>query len=729
MGRYSDYASVSGSYGSFSFSGGPRSGLGDVYELDLTGSGAKVGSVTLALRFGPQGRNFDSELSVAGGVEAELEGIGISLADVQFSGDLVSVSIGGDVFSYNRFEVGTLLVEEIVTRAGEDKRETAEKAAELIGIGMDAFDSVSDVLEVGSVTFAPRPTFTANFVIASGFFVEEEFAHVLTADEDVVVVLRAGFEGNVFEYYLREDPDGFPNASELEGYLNENPDVPLALALGEIFGYVEDGIGIEYEISGLKSAVQAAFDNSFDYGTNDNGIVDGTDAADVIDSSYVDPDGTSVSDGDDVIAGGMGNDLIDGGNGSDTVLLDGSSDEFVFSFGANLIVQDTNSSAGADEGTDTLIGIEAVEFSDGSRAEIDTTADSVSVSVFAPGGTQPSMRTVFDTGNLFSWSEYTDTFDLDGNRTSRDTTYNDGREAQNTYVAGVIASSIVTDVADEFVWNTVARTYDETGTQTGQTNTYDDGRLLETAYTDGVRSSAQMTDVDNAYAWASYTDTFDSNGDLALRVTTFDDGRVTEASSMGGVTTSSLVTDVDDAYAWDTIERGFDDTGMQISQTNTYDDDRVLDIEFVDGVRVTGTMTDVADVYAWSSYTDTYDVEGARTGRTTLYDDGREAVSNYENDVLASSFTSDIADQFVWDTVAKTYDGSGVISDQTTTYDNGRVLDILYTNGIKSTATMTDVEDVYAWDNYVDTYNDEGVLATRLMTFDDGSEVFTDYLA
>lgn len=56
IGRYSDVASFSESYGSFSVKGASYSP--DVYTIEITGSGGGVGSVTWDLKFGPQGHNF-----------------------------------------------------------------------------------------------------------------------------------------------------------------------------------------------------------------------------------------------------------------------------------------------------------------------------------------------------------------------------------------------------------------------------------------------------------------------------------------------------------------------------------------------------------------------------------------------------------------------------------------------------------------------------------------------
>lgn len=88
-GRYSDFAEPEIDIAGFSVSGSIRSGLGDVYEVDFSKSLPTAGSFTITLRFGPQGRNFDSVLSIEGGVEAELEDIGITLGGVQFSGETV----------------------------------------------------------------------------------------------------------------------------------------------------------------------------------------------------------------------------------------------------------------------------------------------------------------------------------------------------------------------------------------------------------------------------------------------------------------------------------------------------------------------------------------------------------------------------------------------------------------------------------------------------------------
>lgn len=84
--------------------------------------------------------------------------------------------------------------------------------------------------------------------------------------------------------------------------------------------------------------------------------------------------------GDDTIEGGEGNDSIDGGDGDDTVVFNGVQDDYMITINPDaegvpeLIVQfvnvddegNPNESAISDnEGTDTLLNVETLEFADG----------------------------------------------------------------------------------------------------------------------------------------------------------------------------------------------------------------------------------------------------------------------------------------------------------------------------------------------------------------------------
>lgn len=374
-----------------------------------------------------------------------------------------------------------------------------------------------------------------------------------------------------------------------------------------------------------------------------DGVVTGTAAAELIDATYADSDSDAVSDGDDQVAalggddtmaGGLGNDTLDGGEGTDEVLLSGTVLDFAFAHDGVLTVRDTNTADGTDEGTDTLIDVESLRFSDGSTAQIAMVSSGLMVTMYASGSTQASTRKVFDVNNAYAWSEYTQTFGADGQRTAQTNTYDDGRVIDYTFTDGIRSTALATDVDNAYAWDTYAITYDANGDKATQTTTYDDGRVIDYTFTDGVRSTATATDADIAYAWASYDITYDANGDKAGQTTYYDDGRIAETTFAGGVRQTRVITDVEDAFVWSTVEQTFDAAGVRSEQTNTYDDGRVLERTFVNGISSLDVMTDVADAYSWASYTDTYDPSGERVQRVMIYDDGSEVITNYLDLVL-----------------------------------------------------------------------------------------------
>lgn len=72
------------------------------------------------------------------------------------------------------------------------------------------------------------------------------------------------------------------------------------------------------------------------------------------------------ADGNDTLTGGAGDDTLIGEAGTDTAIYFGLFADFEIDFtGTNVIITDTNLADGLDEGADTLVGIETLEFSDG----------------------------------------------------------------------------------------------------------------------------------------------------------------------------------------------------------------------------------------------------------------------------------------------------------------------------------------------------------------------------
>ncbi|MBF9032483.1 type I secretion protein [Rhodobacterales bacterium HKCCE3408] len=123
-----------------------------------------------------------------------------------------------------------------------------------------------------------------------------------------------------------------------------------------------------------------------------DGIVEGTDGADLINASYTDLDGTTTSTGADSIRGGGGNDTIDGRAGADTIYGDGGNDSILGGAGADLIHGDSGSLRAA---TTELLSWDAV-----AADEFDVEAGFV----FSTGVIDVTLSTQDDGNNNPQWS-------------------------------------------------------------------------------------------------------------------------------------------------------------------------------------------------------------------------------------------------------------------------------------------------------------------------------------
>src|SRR5690606_2214160 len=92
-------------------------------------------------------------------------------------------------------------------------------------------------------------------------------------------------------------------------------------------------------------------------------------------------------EGNDVLIGGLGDDRLEGGDGSDTARYTGAYADYQISRAGGVVtIVDLREDPAINEGTDTLIDIEALEFSDGVFATADV----------PDGGPAPSARAVND---------------------------------------------------------------------------------------------------------------------------------------------------------------------------------------------------------------------------------------------------------------------------------------------------------------------------------------------
>ncbi|WBO24461.1 calcium-binding protein [Sphingomonas abietis] len=77
----------------------------------------------------------------------------------------------------------------------------------------------------------------------------------------------------------------------------------------------------------------------------------------------------AAAGGDDVLTGGAGNDLLDGGAGNDTAVYAGAmADYSVITSNGKVTITDNQPTLDGDDGTDTLVGIETLQFKDGSTS-------------------------------------------------------------------------------------------------------------------------------------------------------------------------------------------------------------------------------------------------------------------------------------------------------------------------------------------------------------------------
>ena len=117
---------------------------------------------------------------------------------------------------------------------------------------------------------------------------------------------------------------------------------------------VLDSVGIDINLNlptGTDISWFLGINNPLDFATN----LDGTSGDDIIRGGL----------GNDTITGNGGNDIINGGEGLDTLIYSGSSDDYQIELSPGGIARITDNNENRD-GSDGLIGIEIIEFSDGS---------------------------------------------------------------------------------------------------------------------------------------------------------------------------------------------------------------------------------------------------------------------------------------------------------------------------------------------------------------------------
>ena len=166
--------------------------------------------------------------------------------------------------------------------------------------------------------------------------------------------------------------------------------------------------------------------------------------------------------GADEVVGGQGNDHIDGGDGIDTVTYTGNHSDFVLrKSGDNWVIQDTRST-NDNEGTDTLVSVERLGFSDQAIA-LDTEGPTSAGSIYrlykATFNREP------DAGGLGYWIAQADAGNKDAVQMAEDFVWSQefqnlyGITTTDNYGTGTDVSELVTG----FYENVLGRTPDQGG--------------------------------------------------------------------------------------------------------------------------------------------------------------------------------------------------------------------------------------------------------------------------
>jgi hypothetical protein len=184
-------------------------------------------------------------------------------------------------------------------------------------------------------------------------------------------------------------------------------------------------------------------------------------------------DSLSGLGGDDTLNGKGGADRLDGGAGIDTAVYGGQHADYTIAYTAgDFTIADQR--AGSPDGTDTVTGVEQLQFSDG---------------LFTFDTNGHLLQTLADTADTARWATQVTSFDALGSIAAQTVVNDNGTKWVTTYDTSNLSAE---------QWNVAA--YDATGNLLSRVVTNDDGT-----------HSLALFDVANAYAFANATIAFDAN--------------------------------------------------------------------------------------------------------------------------------------------------------------------------------------------------------------------------
>jgi hypothetical protein len=177
--------------------------------------------------------------------------------------------------------------------------------------------------------------------------------------------------------------------------------------------------------------------------------------------------------GDDTLNGKGGADHLDGGAGTDTAVYGGLHRDYTISFTAGDFTI-TDQRAGSPEGSDTVTGVEQLQFADG-RFSFDANGH--------------LLQTLTDSADTARWATQVTAFDGSGSIAVQTVVNDNGTKWVTTYDTANLGAE---------QWNVAA--YDASGNLLSRVVSNDDGT-----------HALNLVDVANAFAFASATVSFDAN--------------------------------------------------------------------------------------------------------------------------------------------------------------------------------------------------------------------------
>ncbi|MGS4920210.1 MULTISPECIES: ExeM/NucH family extracellular endonuclease [Mameliella] len=231
--------------------------------------------------------------------------------------------------------------------------------------------------------------------------------------------------------------------------------------------------------------------------------------------------------------------------------------------------------------------------------------------------------------------------------------------------------TVVSDTGDNGVWASYVYTYSGVdGSRIGREISYDDGSQATDIFVGGLLQTREGHDLADANKWDSFVNTYDASGNVVSRVTVFDDGRTATNTYSGGVITERVVEDTGDDFIWTEQTFSFDASGNITSLVSALDDGMTVTTNYAGGVKTSRIVEDSADSFEWTQHANSYDASGQLTERVTTYDDGRVSTNSYADGVITSRVVEDVNDAYDWHRIDVTYDAAGNVESRSFVWDS-----------------------------------------------------------